>query len=124
MPPPSEREPTETAAISGWAIAQRNETSPFEIYGTTSADVARVVVRHAGSEQEANLLRVTDLEALEQAGITEPFGLFFAELPAGTTAGEVDVIAYDGNGQRLGVDDFANFHDQPPRAMIGGRPQS
>ncbi|MGH3347685.1 MAG: PASTA domain-containing protein [Nocardioides sp.] len=122
--PPSERDPAVTAAISAWAIAQRNDTSPYEIYGTTSAEVARVVVRHAGNEQEANLLRVTDGEALEQAGITEPFGLFFAELSPGTTAGEVDAIAYDASGQRLGSDDFAHLHDQPPRAMIGGRPQS
>lgn len=128
VPPPSERVPDVTAAIATWAIAQRSDTAPLEVYGTTSVEVTEVVVQFdsgGGPEQtEAQLLRVTDAAKLDSAGISEPFGLFFAELPPGTTAGDVNAVAFNANGEQLGTADFSHLQGQPPGAVIGGRPQS
>ncbi|MPZ63758.1 MAG: hypothetical protein GEU93_21295 [Propionibacteriales bacterium] len=120
---PSEQEPPVTDAVVAQMIAQWTESAALEVYGAASADVTTVSLTYtrAGSAHRtrAELIRVTDGEALEKAAIGEPFGYFLAELPPETPITTVTAIALD-RGQRLGADDFGFLHDQPRRAMISG----
>lgn len=85
---------------------QRNESAPIEVFGDTSAEATMVELRYTrdGSSHEARaaLFQVTDSDVLENAGITEPFGYFIAELPPDTS--HVTATALDADGQRLGTD--------------------
>ncbi len=121
---PSEQEPPQTArAVAAQMIAQRNAAASLEVYGATSPEVRAVELRYTrgGSSHStrAELIRVIDSEALEEARIGEPFGYFLAELPPKTST--VRAIALDADGQMLGEDDFEPFlRSQPRTAPISG----
>jgi hypothetical protein len=119
---PSTREPPVKAPIVAEAVAQAGRRAQLEVYGATAADVTRVVVsyRVAGSRkrQAANLLVADDEQALAGAGIDEPFGYFFAELPRG--ASRIRATARDADGSELGPAGYGRFRDMPRRAFIAG----
>lgn len=121
---PSAQDPPQTSkTVAAQMIAQRDDSAALEIYGATSAEVARIELTYTGggSEHEAaaELIRVTDDEALEKAGIAEPFGYFLDELPPDVS--NVNAVALDADGQRLGTDSFAPYlQDQPRTAPISG----
>lgn len=121
---PSELVPRSRAAISGPLAVQRNASAPLEVYGATSEEVSRVVVRYSSDAQrrqtQAHLLRCDDPQLLEEAGISEPFGYFFAELPNDTSGRTVRAIAFGATGERLGSTGFSTypvegFINVPPR---------
>ena len=121
---PSEQEPLYPGkAVAAQLIAQRSDSSPLEVYGATSVDVTMVELTYTadGPTQTtfAELIRVTDNEVLEKAGIAEPFGYFLAELPADVT--NVSAVALDVQGQTLGTNSFEPYlQDQPRTAPITG----
>ncbi len=121
---PSAIEPRPTMkAVAFQVTAQRNESAPLEVFGTTSAGVTTVELEYTGDSsshsRRAALIRVTDSELLEKARIAEPFGYFLAELPADTS--NVSATALGPDGQRLGVDDFAPYPwSKFSRSMITG----
>jgi hypothetical protein len=99
------------APVVAQSIAQKTGSAPLEVYGATSAKTDRVSLeyRAGGSQREepAVLLRVTDEEALQRAGIPGRFGYFFGELPS--AASRVKAIALDRPGDRLGSASFERF---------------
>jgi hypothetical protein len=120
---PTERSPVRTGPIAPGAIAQLRRSAPLEVYGETSADVARVALQYAvnglnGSSRRASaeLLRVIDPEILERAGISEPFGYFFGELPSETA--KVRAIALDSERMTIGSAGFGDIRRFPPTAFI------
>ena len=120
---PSEQEPPMTEAVAAQAIAQRNNSAPLEVYGATSADVTKVELRYTreGSSHRApaELIRVTNGEALKKAGIVQPFGYFVGELPP--DASNISAIALSSEGQTIGGDNFEQFlRDQPRGAFVSG----
>jgi hypothetical protein len=121
---PSMREPPLTAPIAAEVTAQRGPAAPFEVYGPISVRVAEVVIRYRSGgrvrRMAAELVWMTDEEALRAAGIEEPFGYFLAELPAATTADDVEAVGFDASGDRLGSASFAMFADLPPCAFVEG----
>lgn len=123
---PSEQVPAVTRAVAAQAIAQRNGSARLEVYGAVSADVTAVnltyTVGGASRGARAELIQVTDDDALEAAGIRRPFGYFLAELPPDTS--DVSVVAGDAEGQPLGADDFAPYLQTQPRdAFVSGPSQ-
>lgn len=120
LPPKSE------AAILSDAYAQRRRSAPLEVYGTVLPQVSDVVVADRGSgvrqRRPALVLRATDKEALRRAGISSPFGYFFAELPRATAVDHVHAIALSSDGERLGSASFRNVKPQHggPDAFIAG----
>lgn len=124
---PSGREPPVREAIGAEAVAQRTDSAPLEVYGATSADVTSVVVHYESGDQQrqqrASLLRCTDEATLDEAGISEPFGFFFAELPPDTVPTAVQADAFGPNGELLGSTDFSRIGTMPLRVFIGGPSQ-
>jgi hypothetical protein len=125
---PSERVPPVDAPISPDSIAQRDPSSPLEIYGATSPDVAgvRVVYRDEGGERRtrpAYMLHAASPTTLDQAGIAEPFGYYLAELPPSTTIADVEAFAVGAADETLGSVDYSMFHDQPLDSFISGPAQ-
>lgn len=120
---PSTHESLAGRSIIPDAVAQRNSGAPLEIYGSTAADVARVMVKYRlsgePSRRHAELLRVTNKEKLRRAAISSRFGYFFAELPS--RASRVKVTAHDACGRRLGAANFRRFGDLDRRVFIHGR---
>ena len=109
---PSALVPPDTQTIFFQMPAQRNESAPIEIFGATSAEVTTVQLsytRDSSSHEEARaaLIRVTNSDVLEKAGIAQPFGYFLAELPADTS--HVYATALGTDEQRLGAADFETF---------------
>lgn len=120
---PSALDPPNTQTIAFQGIAQRNELASLEVFGITSADVATVELSYMldGSSHRARttVIRVTDVEVLEQARIAEPFVYFLAELPADTAS--ASATARRADGQRLGTDDFQPYPwSKRSRTMITG----
>lgn len=121
--PSSTEPPQKPHAIAFQGIAQRNKSTPLEIFGTTSDQVTTVELSYprngSSHSTRAALIPVTDSETLEVAGIAEPFGYFLAELPADTS--HVSATALGPDGQQLGADDLSPYlQSQPRRAMITG----
>lgn len=119
---PSKREPQPRGDLMAGPIAQASPDEPYEVYGETSAAVERVRLTYrtggGGGEQYALVLRARDRAVLRRAGIDEPFGYYFAELPPDATA--IVATAYDAQGAVLASEGYANYHDLPPRAFING----
>lgn len=117
---PSAEEPPGTEAVAPQAIARANSSAPLEVYGAISTNAAGVTLEYTarGSVQRrrAEVLQVTDEEALNRAGIRDPFGYFLAELPAETS--KVRAIAVDSEGDRLGSAPFGGILQQHPRVFM------
>jgi hypothetical protein len=122
---PSERVPSHAGdSILAGPIAQLRPDAPFEVYGETSADVVRVLLRFnvnaSTRQQRAVLMRVLDAETLVSAGIRQPFGYFLAELPP--DAWKIRATAFDSEGDEIGSDDYDEFRDLHPRSFIANAP--
>lgn len=121
---PSEQDPPQTGKpVAAQMIAQRSDSAPLEVYGATSADVTMVELTYTDNgvskKTFAELIRVTDDEVLEKAGIAVPFGYFLDELPPNVS--NVNAVALDADGQRLGADSFEPYlQSQPRTAPISG----
>lgn len=98
---PSERVPAATEAIGGPAIVRRSPDRPLELYGETTADVRRVVLRYRRNgrdarRREAALIEMRNPAALRAAGIRESFGYFVGSVPPGATNVSAEALAASG----------------------------
>jgi hypothetical protein len=94
----------------------------LEVYGATSPAVARVKLNSDDEwhRASAELLQVTDRDALKSTGIRKRFGYFIGELPSDTA--QVTATAVDSRGEPLGSADFESIFVAPShRAFISGR---
>jgi hypothetical protein len=122
---PSERVPSQAREpILAGPTAQLTPDAPLEVYGETSPDVVRVILRYtthgSAKEQPGVLMRVSDADTLASAGIREPFGYFLAELPS--DASNVTATVFDSDGAEIGSDNYEQFRDLHPQAFIADAP--
>jgi len=115
---PSERVPAVTEAVAAEATVKRHPSAPLEIYGVISADVANVALEYGDETTMAEVIHVSDQEVLADAGISEPFGYFVAELPSSTPPQQVAARGSDYEGNELGSDTFERISHG--RMFIGG----
>jgi hypothetical protein len=110
--------------IGAESVAQLRDKRPFEIYGTTSPEVADVLVKYklgrANHEVMAVLLRADDGAALADAGIKKPFGFFFAELPPKVSVLQVRALGLGAEGEKLGRVTYDRFRQLYPQSFIPG----
>jgi hypothetical protein len=122
---PSERVPSRASApIIADATAQLSPRDAREVYGATSADVAQAMLTYSSDgsveSEPASLMHITDSNALDSAGIREPFGYFIGELPPDAT--KISASALDSDGVELGAVDYEQFRALPPRVFIADAP--
>ena len=109
---PGERVPAVRRHISAGPIVRRSIRSGVEVYGETSAEVDRVLLRYRlpggrRATTRATLIEADSAAARAAAGIDEPFAVFVGQIPS--RARHVVAEGQDRSGHTLGRAQFSGL---------------